>query len=116
AASRKHDVQEHEMRSEFADQAQRLLAFARHARFERAASHQELERGDDALLVFGDDDALHAMATARSRPAPAAGSGSMNENIEPRPGALSTHKRPPRCSTICRQIARPSPVPAGLRV
>ena len=52
---------------------------------------------------------------ARS-PTTAAGSGSENENVLPLPSSLSTQTRPPWCSTISRQIGRPSPVPFGLSV
>ena len=40
--------------------------------------------------------------------------GSVKVKTEPRPGSLSTHRRPPKWSTIWRQIASPSPVPGGL--
>jgi hypothetical protein len=37
-------------------------------------------------------------------------------NVEPRPGALSTHRRPPIRSTSWRLIVRPRPVPPKRRV
>ena len=42
--------------------------------------------------------------------------GSENEKVLPLPSVLSTQTRPPWCSTISRQIGRPSPVPLGLSV
>ena len=38
------------------------------------------------------------------------------EAVAPSPGALSTQRRPPRCSMIWRLIGRPRPVPCGLPV
>ena len=42
--------------------------------------------------------------------------GSVNENVLPWPGSLSTQMRPPWYSTISLQIGRPRPVPLGLSV
>jgi len=35
----------------------------------------------------------------------------VNEKVEPAPGVLSTPIEPPNNSTICREMARPNPVP-----
>ena len=49
-------------------------------------------------------------AAAGESPTTAA-TGSVKENVLPRPTTLSAQMRPPCCSTIRRQIASPSPVP-----
>ena len=55
--------------------------------------------------------------SSRSAPAPSgAATGSVNENVEPRPTSDSTHRRPPCCSTISRQMGSPRPVPRGVSV
>ena len=88
------------------------------------ALHEELERDDDVRLVVDDEDALASsadsfrpardgVASAAARRAPAS-SGSTNENVAPCPSSLSTQSRPPKCSTICRLIGSPRPVPARL--
>ena len=43
-------------------------------------------------------------------------SGRLNQNVEPRPGALSTPIEPPICSISRRQMARPRPLPPCERV
>jgi hypothetical protein len=49
-----------------------------------------------------------------------AGSGIVNcevkEKVLPLPSSLCTQIRPPKAATICREIARPSPVPPCFRV
>ena len=44
------------------------------------------------------------------------GTGRAKLNVAPWPSSESTQIRPPWCSTISRQIGRPSPVPRGLSV
>ena len=43
--------------------------------------------------------------------APARAQGTVNQNVVPTPGVLSTPMCPPSSSTIRREIARPRPVP-----
>ena len=47
---------------------------------------------------------------------PASSIGSVNQNVLPSPGSLSTPMLPPIASTSCREMARPRPVPPNLRV
>ncbi len=55
-------------------------------------------------------------ASGAASGASAAGAGASNQNVEPRPGALSAPIWPPIISTSRRLIASPSPVPPYRRV
>src|SRR5439155_12267448 len=102
-----------QVRIELLERAQGGGAIAGDAGFVTATPHEEIEGGHDALLVLGDQ---HAVAYAACASARAGANGSVKEKVDPRPGSLATQSRPPRRSTISRQMARPRPVPAGFCV
>ena len=73
-------------------------------------------------LVVVDDQDPHVgepvgrPGLARCRRRRRAGSGSVNQNVLPSPGSLSTPSVPPMAVTNWREMARPRPVPPNLRV
>src|SRR5438105_9948800 len=113
ALHRHHHVEQHEVGFIRIDEFQHCVAVSRDEHLVAAAPEQELERGDDVRLVIGNEHLLfprgHAAAAPRSR-------GKVKEKQAPRPGSLSTQSFPPWCSTMCRLIGRPRPVPGGRSV
>src|SRR5262249_22076205 len=102
-----HHVEQHEVRARRLDQLERLLAVSCDVHGVAPRGEQVLERDDDVRLIVGDHDAA---------PHAAEPTGRVNEKQAPRPRSLSTHIRPPKCSTIWRLMCRPSPLPSGLLV
>src|SRR6185503_3661392 len=102
AAPREHEVEEHEVRPVVGERAQRLLAVPGEARVVPRGAHDELERGEDRLLVLGDEHAAraHAASVLAAAAAATAIAGSANEKTDPRPGSLCTQSRPPKWPMI----------------
>ena len=72
-----------------------------------------LEERGDALLVFGDEDAGHAVPSVCAAVGRVAGRTIVN--VAPCPGLESTVTRPPWASAMLATIARPRPEPPGPR-
>src|SRR5262249_43828357 len=107
ALARHQYVEQHEVGIVGVDQLQSLISVARDLHLVTGPQEEKFERRHDARLVVGNQDLLaHCTALA----------GRTNEKRAPLPGLLSTHMRPPKCSTICRLICRPRPLPCGLGV
>src|SRR5688572_25644192 len=94
---------------------------------------QELERHEYVGLVLGDQDLFRRLPphacrdpghvpnlgsgrTTGARAGRGDSSGTVNEKVEPSPGRLRTHKRPPKWSMIWREMASPRPLPLGFWV
>ena len=61
---------------------------------------------------FHPESVRERSAAGQTATEPAGGAtGNVTVNVEPRPSSESTRIRPPCCSTTCRAIANPSPVP-----
>src|SRR5688572_8802098 len=88
AAQGHHDVEQHQVGRVALDEPQGFLPVARDLHLVAAPGEQELERRDDVRLVVGHQDLLLAHV------------GSVKLKHAPLPGMLSTHMRPPKCSTI----------------
>ena len=58
--------------------------------------------------MFGSSSAIRTLLRHRAPP-PAARTGSVNENVAPRPGSLSTHSSPPNCSHDLAADRQPEP-------
>src|SRR5438552_17057185 len=89
------------------DKAEGSFAVTRPANAMAIALQEEFDRRDDARLVVG-NQYLPAHVAAPV--------GSVNEKRAPLPSRLSTHIRPPKCSTIWRLMLSPRPLPCGLSV
>ena len=63
--------------------------------------------GQVAQVERRDEQLIHGQASSGTR-------GRAKENVEPSPSVDSSQMRPPCCSTMCRAIARPRPVPPGV--
>src|SRR5688572_6707268 len=130
---RQHDVQDHQIGLQSRGRLERFFSVARDRHLVARTPEQEFERNDDARLVFRDEYALSHLgwgtrsvscqaarrgsrSDASSRAGRTGVSGIVKENVEPVPGALATHRRPPKWSMIWREIARPKPLPAGFWV
>src|SRR6266567_954609 len=107
AFARHHHVEQHQIGMGGFDKPEGFFAVTRHAYVVSIALQEEFDRRDDARLVIGNQDFL-AHVTAPL--------GRVNEKLAPPPSLLSTHIRPPKCSTIWRLICSPRPVPSGLSV
>ena len=109
---RELDVQQHDVGGECPDPVQDAFGIALRADVVPVPAQRPLQHGDDQFVVVQQEDlslGLHAAA-------PSALTGSRMVNSTPPPGRFATAIVPSCCSIICREIARPSPVPFGFVV
>ena len=110
---RELDVQQHDVGGECPDPVEDALGVALRADVVPVPAQRPLQHGDDQLVVVQQEDlslGLHAAAPTSAL------TGSRMVNSTPPPGRFATAIVPSCRSIICREIARPRPVPFGLVV
>ena len=69
--------------------------------------HRAQDPGQVGVVLHDERGAAVPPLLPSTSPTASLDRGSVNQNVAPRPGSLSTQMRPPCCSTIERAIGRP---------
>src|SRR6266705_266155 len=124
AFQRQHHIGQDEVGTAPRHALERFLTVARDDDVVTGPMQQVFERDDDVGLVIGDQHGLGhgaipaalGSATQTLVSASPCGNGIVKLNFAPFPDSLSTHRRPPKCLTICLLMESPRPVPPGFCV